>query len=236
MNTLTHHAEPIAIDVSDLADVAHRPRSQRIPTASSASFGPPATPARSLPAEVHDALVDFADSPHQSGALLLRGLPVGDLPPTPPTPTTPAAQGLGQRVHAADRRPPARPARRLRARARRRPRPEHRAHRGRARSTGLHLVEGAADVPHRGGVPPAPPALPAAAVPARRSCGAHHAVVDLRGAAATAGRRRRRAVPAAVPHCGRRELPRRARATCSARRCRCSPAIAGDRRWSSTPT
>jgi L-asparagine oxygenase len=43
---------------------------------------------------IHDAVVDFADSAHQSGAMLLRGLPVGDLPPTPPTPTTPADKVL----------------------------------------------------------------------------------------------------------------------------------------------
>lgn len=42
---------------------------------------------RTLPTAVHDALVDFADTPHRSGALLLRGLPIGELPPTPETPT-----------------------------------------------------------------------------------------------------------------------------------------------------
>src|SRR4249920_3234947 len=46
----------------------------------------------SMPAAINDALVDFADEPHQSGALLLRGLPIGDLPATPPTPTAPAAK------------------------------------------------------------------------------------------------------------------------------------------------
>ncbi len=45
---------------------------------------------RLLPEIIHDALIDFADGPGQSGALLLRGLPVGDLPPTPPNPTAPA--------------------------------------------------------------------------------------------------------------------------------------------------
>lgn len=48
--------------------------------------------ARLLPAAVHDALVDFADQPHRSGALLLKGMPVGTLPPTPPTPTAPATK------------------------------------------------------------------------------------------------------------------------------------------------
>jgi L-asparagine oxygenase len=41
---------------------------------------------RLLPADVHDALVDFADAGNDAGALLLRGVPVGDVPPTPPSP------------------------------------------------------------------------------------------------------------------------------------------------------
>lgn len=43
---------------------------------------------RYLPAVVHDALVDFADSPDASGALLVRRVPVGVLPHTPATPTS----------------------------------------------------------------------------------------------------------------------------------------------------
>lgn len=43
--------------------------------------------ARLLPAVIHDALVDFADAPPQAGAIVLRGLPVGDLPHTPDSPT-----------------------------------------------------------------------------------------------------------------------------------------------------
>lgn len=42
---------------------------------------------RLLPADIHDALVDFTDAPPRSGVLLLRNLPVGHLPPTPATPT-----------------------------------------------------------------------------------------------------------------------------------------------------
>jgi L-asparagine oxygenase len=41
---------------------------------------------RLLPADVHDALVDFADIGNDAGALLLRGVPLGDVPPTPPSP------------------------------------------------------------------------------------------------------------------------------------------------------
>ncbi len=47
---------------------------------------------RLLPAEIHDALVDFVDQPHRSGALLLKRMPVGELPPTPATPTTPSTK------------------------------------------------------------------------------------------------------------------------------------------------
>ena len=47
---------------------------------------------RDLPRLVHNALVDFADRPHRSGALLLKHMPVGALPPTPDTPTTPATK------------------------------------------------------------------------------------------------------------------------------------------------
>ncbi len=43
---------------------------------------------RLLPAAVFDALVDFADAPPSAGALLLRGCPTGDLPPTPGQPRT----------------------------------------------------------------------------------------------------------------------------------------------------
>lgn len=47
---------------------------------------------RLLPAEVHDALVDFADEGDRSGALLLRRLPLGTLPPTPERPTAPSTK------------------------------------------------------------------------------------------------------------------------------------------------
>jgi L-asparagine oxygenase len=63
MNTLTRHAKPLEVHAARL---------------------PPTT--------VRDAISDFADFAHQSGALLLRGLAVGDLPRTPATPTTPATK------------------------------------------------------------------------------------------------------------------------------------------------
>jgi L-asparagine oxygenase len=42
--------------------------------------------ARLLPPTAHDALVAFADRGHRSGALLIRGVDVGAVPPTPPRP------------------------------------------------------------------------------------------------------------------------------------------------------
>jgi L-asparagine oxygenase len=48
--------------------------------------------ARLLPAEIHDALVDFTDAPPQAGAIVLRGLPVGELPLTPSSPTAPTTK------------------------------------------------------------------------------------------------------------------------------------------------
>ncbi|MEO5898848.1 MAG: TauD/TfdA family dioxygenase, partial [Ilumatobacteraceae bacterium] len=44
---------------------------------------------RALPLDVHHALVDLTDSAPQAGALLLRGVPIGELPSTPPTPVAP---------------------------------------------------------------------------------------------------------------------------------------------------
>ncbi|MFZ4719098.1 MAG: TauD/TfdA family dioxygenase [Ilumatobacteraceae bacterium] len=50
--------------------------------------------ARMIPAAVHDALVDFADAAPRSGAIVLRGLPVGELPATPDSPTAPTHKDL----------------------------------------------------------------------------------------------------------------------------------------------
>ena len=50
--------------------------------------------ARTLPADVDDALVRFTVAPPRAGALLLRNVPIGELPPTPPTPETPVAKDL----------------------------------------------------------------------------------------------------------------------------------------------
>ncbi len=44
---------------------------------------------RSLPPAVFDALVELQDAPPRDGALLVRGVPVGELPATPAQPTDP---------------------------------------------------------------------------------------------------------------------------------------------------
>lgn len=54
--------------------------------------------ARHLSPPVHDALVAFADAGHPSGALLLRGLPVGNLGPTPSSPTDADALARKDRI------------------------------------------------------------------------------------------------------------------------------------------
>ena len=85
MSTLTRHFEPIEIESPRWPSLPIPPLamgSERFVRAAGHA-------GRLLPAVVHDALVDFADSTHRSGAMLLRGLPVGSPPATPPTPTTP---------------------------------------------------------------------------------------------------------------------------------------------------
>lgn len=85
MSTLTRHVEPIEIESPRWPS---QPSPPVVPT--SEQFVRAAGHAgRLLPAIVHDAVVDFADRTHRSGAMLLRGLPVGSPPATPPTPMTP---------------------------------------------------------------------------------------------------------------------------------------------------
>ena len=45
-----------------------------------------------LPESIRSAIAQFHQEPHVSGALLIKGLPVGQLPETPPTPTTPTSK------------------------------------------------------------------------------------------------------------------------------------------------
>jgi L-asparagine oxygenase len=50
--------------------------------------------ARTLPADVDDALLRFTVAPPRAGALLIRNAPIGELPPTPPSPEAPVAKDL----------------------------------------------------------------------------------------------------------------------------------------------
>jgi len=49
---------------------------------------------RTLPVDVDDALLRFTVAPPRSGALLLRNVPIGELPPTPPSPEAPVTKDL----------------------------------------------------------------------------------------------------------------------------------------------
>jgi alpha-ketoglutarate-dependent taurine dioxygenase len=86
MTTLTHHVKPFEVDSPHWPQLSVPARSGDAWSFVRAA-GHAAT---SMPSAVHDALVDFADFPHESGAMIVRGVPVGKLPPTPETPTTPA--------------------------------------------------------------------------------------------------------------------------------------------------
>lgn len=83
MTTLTAHVQPTVIE-STMWPTMPVPS---CPIGDDAFVRAAGHAARLLPAEIHDALVDFTDAPPQAGAIVLRGLPVGELPLTPPSPT-----------------------------------------------------------------------------------------------------------------------------------------------------
>lgn len=90
------HPAPPVVDASGDAD-AWRAFLAAVPEADVAVDSPEfqravARAGRLLPATVHDALVDFADGGHPSGALVVRGLPVGEVPATPPSPRAATAK------------------------------------------------------------------------------------------------------------------------------------------------
>jgi L-asparagine oxygenase len=83
-----HHAPPAKVDFgrSRLSSTppVPAPTEDIVTTAGHAG--------RLLSPDVFDALVDFADSSHPSGALLVRNVPVGSIGPTPPAPTAPTTK------------------------------------------------------------------------------------------------------------------------------------------------
>ena len=50
--------------------------------------------ARTVPLDVDDALLRFASASNHAGALLIRNVPIGDVPSTPPAPDAPSDKGL----------------------------------------------------------------------------------------------------------------------------------------------
>ncbi len=85
MTTLTDHALPTTIDGSGWPVID-------VPTmqiGSEAFVRAAGFAGRDLPVDVFHALVDFVDASSLSGALLIRNVPLGDLPATPRSPTAP---------------------------------------------------------------------------------------------------------------------------------------------------
>ena len=83
MITLTQHATPAVVE-SPVWPALAVPRGS---FGSDAFVNAAGHAARLMPAVIHDALVDFTDAPPQAGAIVLRGLPIGELPLTPESPT-----------------------------------------------------------------------------------------------------------------------------------------------------
>jgi len=88
METITRHATPIVVASPPWPDMPVPP----FQVGAELFLAAAGRAARLLPAIVHDALVQFADGGHQSGAMLLKGVPVGVLPPTPPSPLAPVGK------------------------------------------------------------------------------------------------------------------------------------------------
>jgi hypothetical protein len=77
------HRAPSVVSVTDMQPFA----SPGVPYSDPGFVRSAGKARRLLPADVHDALIDFADAPDPSGALLLTGMPVGRLSLTPSHPT-----------------------------------------------------------------------------------------------------------------------------------------------------
>jgi L-asparagine oxygenase len=90
MPTTINHRSPSVVDGTGW--VAHIPTARSIADPSLVDEAGAAS--RLLPAAVHDALVRFADRPDPSGAVLVRGVPVGELPSTPPSPRAATGKDL----------------------------------------------------------------------------------------------------------------------------------------------
>ncbi len=90
MTTLTEHATPVVVESPAWAPVSI----PDVPLGDERFVRAAGHAARLMPSVVHDALVDFADAAPQTGAIVLRGVPVGTLPHTPESPTAPTHKDL----------------------------------------------------------------------------------------------------------------------------------------------
>jgi L-asparagine oxygenase len=90
MPTTINHRVPSVVDATGW--VHHSPMARSITDPGLVDEAGAA--ARLLPAAVHDAFVGFADRPDPSGALLVRGVPIGELPSTPPSPRAATGKDL----------------------------------------------------------------------------------------------------------------------------------------------
>lgn len=86
------HASPLVIKTSPQEWSMPEPPAAAIPVGSAEFTSAVRRASRALPEAVHEALLEFADESHPSGALLVRGIPIGELPHTPSTPTTPSGK------------------------------------------------------------------------------------------------------------------------------------------------
>ena len=89
MTTLTAHVQPAVIQSAEWPTMPF----PSCPIGDDAFVRDAGHAARLLPAGIHDALVDFTDASPQAGAIVLRGLPVGELPLTPSSPTAHTTKG-----------------------------------------------------------------------------------------------------------------------------------------------
>lgn len=95
MPALIDQRQPMTIDASSwAAPVVDRSRSEL----DEALVHEAGIRGRTLPLDVDDAITRFASSPHRSGALLIRNVPIGPLPTTPATPATSIAKDLGTEI------------------------------------------------------------------------------------------------------------------------------------------
>lgn len=88
LHTHTTHALPEVIEVAPW----QLPAIPSLPVNSDGFVEAAAFAARSMPAALHDGLVAFADHAPATGAVLFRGLPIGELPSTPASPTEPTTK------------------------------------------------------------------------------------------------------------------------------------------------